>query len=255
MAKRPSILIAVFSMGDVRSDMSDFLIRCCTRQEYDVGYFVVQGKIPHDSARNYAVKHFMEQSKADFLLMVDSDIMPPGAEVLEMCRWNLPVVSAMCLVLGANDIVTTASRLIDMEDGTRHHVAVDVSKETANPVPIEFVGAGCIMIRRDVLSTIRGRKVIPFAFDYDEDGIMWQGEDYHFCQVARDNGFPVYLDRRFLCDHTKRVSLNTINRIVYNHYRKRTPGILSTSEDGSRDSHSGSDAGESPASSGGAGGQ
>lgn len=227
-AKLPRVQIAVFSMGDVRSHMSEFLIRACLRRDMVVGFTVIEGQIPHCSARNYAVKQFLaEPEPYDFLLMVDADILP-HSDVLDMIQWNLPVVSAMCLVLGKEDIVTTASRFVTMDDGKKTFVPVDLPKDGTNPIAIDYVGAGCLLIRRDVLYVLRSKKIIPFAFDKDDDGVTWQGEDYHFCQIVRDEGYTVHLDRRFLCDHTKRVSLNTVNRIVYNHYKENTPAFIPT---------------------------
>lgn len=178
-----------------------------------------KGVVPHDAARNQLAWEFL-QSDADYLLMVDADITPPK-NILDMINHDVPVVAGMCLVDGREDIVTTAAREEEIDgQKTIHAISIRDFPKDVNPIPVDFVGAGCLLIRRDVLQTMMDKGLHPFRFEYEpfnkeKAGIPWRGEDYYFCHLARSLGFQTYIDRTMLCEHNKNVDLVKMNELIY----------------------------------------
>jgi hypothetical protein len=93
--------------------------------------------------------------------------------------------------------------MVEQPDGK--HITLP-SNQRKGIVECDGLGAGCMMIKREILEKI----VAPFADKIREDGTRAIGHDYFFCQKAKALGYKVWADWEILCDHVKLVPLITI---------------------------------------------
>lgn len=164
----------------------------------------IQGT-PHDAARNMIGLNFLA-SDCDWLLSIDDDIVPP-VNILDMICDDRPICAAYCNAVRPKhrpdegvDVRINAVALQRTDDEKITYKKFPVVKDEINEVPI--FGTGCYVIRRDALESLRRPW---FKFDYDENGCLLRGEDVYFCEQAREQGYTLYMDGRFVCEHLKEV--------------------------------------------------
>lgn len=162
------------------------------------GQWIALAGMPFCHARNAGAMKAVECG-ADFLFFLDSDVAPPHDAILRLMAHNLPIVSGIYCRRSPPQGVPVMMR------GGQW-----VTKYPANSlIQVDVVGAGCLLIRRDVLEKLppqrpgkhwfdwrvdmRGSKVVP------DDTCM--SEDFTFCQHARKHGYPVMVDTSIMCRH------------------------------------------------------
>jgi GT2 family glycosyltransferase len=69
---------------------------------------------------------------------------------------------------------------------------------------VDVGGSGCMLIARRVLEALAP---IPFRCGNDENGIQIYGEDFMFCEKAREKGFSIWSHFDYVCHHYKEVDL------------------------------------------------
>lgn len=150
-------------------------------------------KQPVDACRNEIVKRFLEQDQAEWLFMIDDDIVP-WPTILEMTQYNKKVISALCYIR-KNGVPITTCVLKRKADWVKYG---GMKEGTGEPLEVQGVGTGAVLIHRSVLE-----KVKPpwFRFTYNADGTMRQGEDFYFSQKVKKAGYSLWLDASRPCGH------------------------------------------------------
>lgn len=175
-----------------------------TDYEVEVSFSFMQ---PVDANRNKMVKNFLEDEDNKWMLMVDSDVVPPR-DVLSMVEHGKPVVSAVCTIKkGRGSPLPTVMQL--NEDGTTYqNVPLTEYYEKIRDdglLQVEGAGTGCILVRRDVLENMQPPW---FKFLYDEYGLLKLGEDFYFSRKVMENSdYDMYVDTTQVCGHHKKVDL------------------------------------------------
>lgn len=171
---------------------------------------------PVDANRNEMVKSFLEKENAEWLLMIDNDIVPP-TNILEMVEHDEPVVSAVCTIKKGD----VPQPIVVREEGDQYRQvniqeAMDEIDERGL-IPVEGVGTGALLIRRDVLEDM---KPPWFKFEYNEYGGLKLGEDFYFSRRCKQNDVDMYVDTDHITSHYKKVDLtsyaNTVAEIKQN---------------------------------------
>lgn len=148
--------------------------------------------------RNIIANQFLE-SDAEHLFMVDSDINFNADDVLRLLAWNQtkPIVAGIGVARKTEKVFF--SMLDQDEDG-------NVLMDKMGLVRAKRVGTGFIMIRRDVFLALRENhpewayfdqnsgKTLHSFFDFKSTPEGYIGEDYMFCDRAREAGFSVWID-------------------------------------------------------------
>lgn len=155
--------------------------------------------MPFDHARNSACMRMLEMG-ADFLFFLDSDVVPPRDTILRLMRHNLPVVSGLyCRRSPPHGIpvaIKDSKWLTEFQDNSL--------------IEVDFLGAGCMLIRRDVLENYPPHRPSKHWFDWRVDlqgtpGIDQStclSEDFSFCQqLKRKMGISPVLDTSIKCRH------------------------------------------------------
>lgn len=211
--------VGIITAGSVRAECAESLI-----------YLTISG-IPRwvyihragpylDDARNAVVRQFKEEAqRCDRLLMVDSDIEFKPADVQQLIDDDLPVVSGVYHNLftskkGATGGITPVVFTWDEDDERRSLIPIrewpdgalheDFSERPI--VQVEGVGAGFLMIRRDVLDVLEAAygDPSPWFGEMIRDGVHF-GEDLDFCVRCAEREIPIAVDRRVQVRHYKTV--------------------------------------------------
>ena len=51
-------------------------------------------------------------------------------------------------------------------------------------------------------------------FKYDRKGKISLGEDYYFCQKAKELGYGIWIDKTYITNHFKNTSLKSVNEYL-----------------------------------------
>lgn len=159
---------------------------------------------PVDANRNEMVKSFLEKEDAEWLLMIDNDIVPP-VDILKMVEHDEPVVSAVCTIKKGD--VPQPVIVRDNGDNYRQvniQEAVDEIDDETGLLQVDGVGTGALLIRRDVLEDM---KPPWFKFQYNEYGGLQLGEDFYFSRRCQENNVPMYVDTTMITQHFKKTDL------------------------------------------------
>jgi len=129
-------------------------------------------------AREQAAKHFLE-SDCDYLLFLDSDMVPPADMLIKLINHDKPIVSAL-----AFRRVPNYEPCIFKDD----KFYLDYPKGL---IEVAGVGMACTLIKREVLENMPQ----PWFFPTNN------GEDLSFCKRATDAGYKIYCDTELICGH------------------------------------------------------
>lgn len=128
-------------------------------------------------ARNNGVEHAREFG-ADYLLFLDSDMVFPPTVLLR-------------LVLHRKDIVgATYTRRVAPFDALGSKLAEQPAVLSGDLLEMHRIPTGCLLINMQVFNKLAEPY---FRFDTDDKGQI-VGEDYVFCDRAREAGFRIWCD-------------------------------------------------------------
>lgn len=153
-------------------------------------------------ARNHIHDRFLERSKAPFLLMIDSDVLPPPDTIERLLKHNLPVVSGVYHKKekfpvkdeeGNEGIVQrpVVYDYVRFDEDSQVFKFHNRFKDGTGLEKVDGVGAGCLMLRRDVCEKI-GKS--PYNL---KNG----GEDLSFCRKITGCGYDIFVDWDLKCGH------------------------------------------------------
>ena len=149
-------------------------------------------------ARNRIAKRAMEIG-ADYVLMVDSDIIVPGDALSNLLSWDEPVVLGFYARKGRYDGETCLVKLGRVNfDYSYSALELRMARNMRDfKVEVKGGGLGCALIRTDVF----GMMGYPY-FDWADNGDGSSlSEDYYFCQQLALYRVPIYADARVACRH------------------------------------------------------
>lgn len=157
----------------------------------DIEVFSVQGSILPE-VRTRLVAQAAKWG-ATHMLFLDDDMRFPRDVVTCLLRHNVPIVGAN-YSRRTHPLYTTAYKA----DKSGQLLTRPGDKGL---VEVSHVGTGCLLIDMRVFELID----LPyFAFEYDPEGRMCQGEDVYFCHKAAAAGIKVYVDQE-LSQHVKHI--------------------------------------------------
>ena len=129
---------------------------------------------------------------ADYLLMVDSDVVLPSTALVDLLSPPADIVSGLVRIKSLRRKGDFAA--VIPYDENRF---VEFQKM---PDPARFrikrCGGACLMIRTGILEKIEE----PW-FEYHEESGHAISEDMWFCMQAEKAGIPIYADKRVKCGH------------------------------------------------------
>jgi len=186
----------------------------CRSNGWDADMHV--NKVGIDIARSEVIVQ-ARKSNADYLVMVDDDVVPTE-RILRLPEHGVPVVSGCVPAWRFGKLFWC---IFDLdEDGTYRSVTDFTEDHSLQQV--YSVGGALLCIRRDVFCDEREDPL--FIFNRNPDGTVahFGGEDCHFCQKIHRMGYPIFADPGMVGEHQARTEL-----------------VRTLIENGDSDSHSG----------------
>jgi tRNA A58 N-methylase Trm61 len=203
MSQKKSILCAVLNQGEIATNLTNSLRVMGNNPDYDVD-IELPDDAPISNNRNKIVQRFLAKDY-DYLLMIDSDIVPPPS-VVNLADYQKDIMGTLCFIWQQGAVLPTVWNR--HRDGMYNPIDIR-SKEGV--VEADAIGSGCIMLSRKVLEEVKA----PFLNEYDADGIKLFGLDIAFCKKAKKQGFKVFANLDYACDHWKKIDLKMLYAIIY----------------------------------------
>jgi len=152
--------------------------------------------MPYDHGRNAACMRALEGGNSH-IFFLDSDVIAPPDTILRLLKHDKPVISGMYCRRSPPHAVPVMIKDGKWVTEFKHGSVIEV----------DFVGAGCLLIRRDVLENLP--PVRPgkhwFSWQVDAHGVVPQGEtlseDFAFNLQCRKHGIPTLVDTSCHCLH------------------------------------------------------
>lgn len=162
-------------------------------------------------ARNMIARQSLEEN-ADYVLMVDSDIIVPGNAIVDMLSCDADVVIGICAHRNAANIYegkTSVCKNDGENDYTHQYTAqeiIELRDQGEYKIQIHGGGMGCTLIKTDVFKRLE----YPYFkwTDYGNGYVL--SEDLYFCEQCKANGIPIYADTRVTPQHIFRYAQGVI---------------------------------------------
>jgi hypothetical protein len=199
--------------GTVNGAFAYRLIQLAQARSARLGPFVrVKGSGLLSKQRNRVVKQFLDGTKSDWLLLIDSDeqlTLEAFDKLLETAHdKERPVVAGLVFagfgIEGAPYPKPVPAIFQDAPEGFLPLYKYD--KDSV--FEIDAAGTGCLLIHRSVLEKMRETADANQGTDWCWfwDGPVngnWIGEDLLFCRRIRALGFPIYVNTGAILPHQK----------------------------------------------------
>lgn len=141
-------------------------------------------------ARNRIVKSMLTQfPEATHLFFIDDDVCVPPDGLMRLLSHDVPVVTGLYI-----QRATPMLPVVYRRNSQGQHV--HITKFCDGLQEIDACGAGCLLIRADVLRAIE--EAGESWFDWPASGIS---EDLAFCERVKKLGYPILLDFDVKCTH------------------------------------------------------
>ena len=182
---------------------------------YDVNYLTLFNESLITRARNVLTEAFL-RSDSDYLLFIDADQSFEYEDIHNMILEEKDILGAAVPMKGINwNAVKTAIKLdLNPLEYTAIHNFHSIDNkpvtDASKPFEVKHIGSGMLLIERHVFESLKPftptykHNSLPlngvdtgdliyefFATSIDDDGILLS-EDYHFCKIAKEQGYKVY---------------------------------------------------------------
>jgi hypothetical protein len=151
--------------------------------------------------RNDLTEDFLGDRSFEWILYLDSDMVPPVATIARLLSHQVDVVGALYYAR-QRPFMTEFSPLPE-----EHETFLD--KPFQGLREVEWVGAGCLLVRRHVLDRI--------PFPWWESPVPGRDEDVLFCKKLRQLGFKIWLDCDLVIGHMTAQPIDRTNAQLFHH--------------------------------------
>jgi hypothetical protein len=154
--------------------------------------------MPFDHARNTGCQKLLELGW-EWLFFLDDDVIAPPDAILKLMEHKKPIVSGLYYRRNS-PIVPVMMRNVA---GGRQWVA---EFNAPDLIEVDYVGSGCLLIHRDVLTSIAPLSPNHHWFEWRVDHVHLppesrMSEDFAFCENARKHGYKILVDTGVQCRH------------------------------------------------------
>ena len=141
-------------------------------------------------ARNTIHQQFVRDCETDWLVMLDSDVLPPPDFVERLMKHNKPVATGWYKKKGEPYLPCVYD--FAEEDGKGIAWWKERQEAGTGLEQVDGIGAGCILMRRDAATALGERPYSPNVVS----------EDFFLCRKLHELGIPITLDWSIACAHT-----------------------------------------------------
>ena len=185
------ILFTIPCYGAIQAQTA--LVAAAIARRSDVTFAPIAGS-PIDHVRNSMVKMLLGSPDYTHLLMVDSDVVPPGNIVDLLLECDSPLATGIVPICVQEAIVSN----VIVGEGDQSHFLTKWDTE-GEPFEVEGAGTGCVLVAREVFENV------PWPwFRYVEGYAGGKvGEDIFFSRRAGEHGYRYVAHPKAVCDHYK----------------------------------------------------
>jgi hypothetical protein len=212
---KKAIYLAVLNQGEIAVELAQCLDSILATSEYPI-FIDYACEKPISYNRNQIVKRFLERPQYDYLIMIDSDIVPPP-NYLNLVDFQKDIISGVCFVYAKNKVfplVLKKNHSPITGNKYKSYDGIDPKKWTGL-IEVASIGTGAIVLSRKVLEAIP----YPFRNEYDKTGEKLIGLDLNFCRRAKKLGFKVFCHTDYICDHHTRFNLRSLYYTMWQAYQ------------------------------------
>ena len=204
---KPKIFIGIPTTGSIRTELAKWILETVKNPDYSFDVYIT-GKSTICHNRNLICRAFLK-SNADWLMTIDSDVSPP-LDILKILDNDKKIIAPINFVWKSWGL---APLLSTTNPKGRGYIVTDPDKANSKERLVEVDGTGttCLFIHREVIEKM---KPPCFMFGYDEEGRINLGEDYSFCQKAKELGYKIWIDKKYITDHFTTNSLKSVNEYL-----------------------------------------
>lgn len=154
---------------------------------------------PVDFNRNQAVSIFLNKGSWTHLFFLDSDVSPPLDAIDRLLALEVPVATGLYPLMLREGLRWA---ILNKDPGGVYR-CLKYLKSTEAPFEVDGAGAGCLLIRRDILKEMSWPY---FRWDLTAPG-QKTGEDVFFSKKLNANRHRITVDPTILCNHYKTINL------------------------------------------------
>lgn len=165
--------------------------------------------VSHVKPKNHSVQKFMADSHEeirqfavrnnyDYLLHLESDILPPADVIERLMIHDLPIVSAMYMINFGKDSHLMAQEIEtfgEVRDTTNYKDGSDLILADGSLKKVFHCGLGCVLIHKNALN--------QFEFRHEKE--MGLHPDGFFAFDTDALGIQKYIDTSVLCEHNNSI--------------------------------------------------
>jgi len=210
-SERVKVFIGIPTTGEIRVELANWLLEIVKNPNYIFSVYITgNSTIVHN--RNRIVRNFLK-SDAEWLMNIDSDVSPP-LDILDILKNGKKIIAPINFVWKSWGLAP----LISMKAKDRGYIVTDPDKANSPDRLVEVDGTGttCLFVHREVIEKMKSPW---FLFGYDEKGAINLGEDYYFCQRAKELGYGIWIDKKYQTNHFKSTSLKSVNEYLIKEVR------------------------------------
>lgn len=154
--------------------------------------------MPFDHARNVGCQKLLEFGW-EWLFFLDDDVIAPSDAIEKLVSRNAPIISGLYYRRSP----PIAPVMLRENKNERTWIS---EFKVPDLMPVDYVGAGCLLIHRDVLKNLPplSSKCHWFEWRVDRADLPVterMSEDFAFCKHARNHGYKIIMDTSVQCRH------------------------------------------------------
>lgn len=205
-----SIYIAVLNQGEIAVELAQCIDGIIAMSPYPI-FIDYSCEKPISYNRNQIVKRFLERPQYDYLMMIDSDIVPPP-DYLKLVDFQKDIISGVCFAFTKQNIFPLVLKKSKRKnEGYKYHPYESFHPDKwTGLIEVDAIGTGAMIMSRKVLEAIP----YPFRNEYDKTGEKQIGLDLNFCLRAKKLGFQVFCHTDYWCSHHTRMDLKVLYKTM-----------------------------------------
>lgn len=168
-----------------------------------------------DKGRNQLVERWLDETHADYLLMVDDDMVLPIDTAARLMRHRKDIIGGLCFSVSLTGTMRPSIfQMVERDDGKP---ALDVmfNYPTDQVIQADGVGGACMMISRKCAREVKkamGNHPMPWFAHGLHNGVEI-GEDASFCLRAAKVGFSTWVDTGLEIPHIKPATFGEVEYV------------------------------------------
>jgi GT2 family glycosyltransferase len=194
----PKVIIGIPASEETKFKFTLSLAQLCAYRSDKYllsGLVYGQGCYVHEN-RNKIVNAFKD---ADWLLQLDTDII---FEITLIDKLLQLAENTKSRVVAGWYMNIVQNKYIPLVYRKKDNNYIFVLPSGDSPISVDIVGTGCLMVHKEVFEKIKKDTASPW-FYFDELNGKTVGEDFVFCQNARNAGYNIFIDPELRVKHLK----------------------------------------------------